>query len=364
MCVYILLRWRNKGNKYFCQRKFGKSLIGRGANRWERGCNYRKTAMEVNHAPVPSAGQSRLSLVSRGHCSATFRLGGDESFESLSTFPANQRNPSSHPSPRFPSNLFHSTPDYSTVEKFSPEFNLFIILDWIERVKRVSCEIRLFIFTNDIKIFIKKYIILFSIAKKRLNFQREILSREKDARFFLLANKIREVRRAPPTAKGGDPAKSVARSTTGEEWRLVDTPWGQGRGTGGGGGHRWRATPARGEGMRHSVEGMGWGEWHCRERTAVTANRRGLATSFWRTVATAQAHVTAGHEGDTSIRASTTFPPSPPFLLRYLFPPASRPLLPFRFDSRVNLDVNKHVLFSSNLEASGKEYNIGNNIGY
>lgn len=39
--------------------------------------------------------------------------------------------------------------------------------------KRVSCEIRLFIFTNDIKIFIKKYIILFSIAKKRLNFQRE-----------------------------------------------------------------------------------------------------------------------------------------------------------------------------------------------
>lgn len=126
--------------------------------------------------------------------------------------------------------------------------------------KRVSCEIRLFIFTNDIKIFIKKYIILFSIAKKRLNFQREILSREKDARFFLLANKIREVCRAPPTAKGGDPAKSVARSTTGEEWRLVDTPWGQGRGTGGGGGHRWRATLARGEGMRHSVEGMGWGE--------------------------------------------------------------------------------------------------------
>lgn len=89
----------------------------------------------------------------------------------------------------------------------------------------------------------------------------------------------------------------------------------------------------------------------------MTANRRGLATSFWRTVATAQAHVTAGHEGDTSIRASTTFSsfPSPLSL-----PPCFQapPSVPFRLSMLINM------FFSSNLEASGKEYNIGNNIGY
>lgn len=42
----------------------------------ERRCNYRKTAMEVNHAPVPSGGQSPLSLASPcsgRHSTTTFR---------------------------------------------------------------------------------------------------------------------------------------------------------------------------------------------------------------------------------------------------------------------------------------------------
>lgn len=72
-------------------------------------CNYRKTAMEVNHAPVPSGSQSPLSLVSpcrgdtaRRHSNSTRTnpwpgtpfVPAHDAFHSRhrTTFPANQRN--------------------------------------------------------------------------------------------------------------------------------------------------------------------------------------------------------------------------------------------------------------------------------
>lgn len=220
--------------------------------------------------------------------------------------------------------------------------------------KRVSCEIRLFIFTNDIKIFIKKYIILFSIAKKRLNFQRE----KRTQGFSSWPTKFEKFAEPHPRRRA-----ATRRNLSHARRQGKSGGWLTLRGDRGGGREEEATVGARHRRARRACDTRS-GEWG----GGVTLSREDRGDSESERVgdefledcrhgAGACDRWTRGRHIDPCFY---DLPPFSSFPSPLSLPPCFQapPSVPFRLSMLINM------FFSSNLEASGKEYNIGNNIGY